>query len=90
MGLSSLSFSDIVGQPGWGYPNDWLRSKPILKTNGLFCFSMIYGHAVLGPSQLGGTRRLRPQWVRGGMVHGLNGMGFFVFCVLRPTPRALR
>ena len=23
---------------GWGDPNDWLKSKPILKKNGLFCF----------------------------------------------------
>jgi len=38
MGFAFRSVSSRVGQPGWGYPNDWLKRKPILKGDGLFVF----------------------------------------------------
>ena len=34
------------GHIGWGYPNDWLKSKPILKTNGLFVLGQMNDIAI--------------------------------------------
>jgi len=61
MGFAFRSVSSRVGRSGWGYPNDWLKSKPILKRDRLFIFCC-------------GVKRKAPQEGFHAMLHALSSM----------------